>query len=128
MILVFGICGFFLILIAQKELEWRFRFVELPATIAGIEQQCADGGGGRVRYVDCGEALPGADRRTTLELRYISPADHQEHEGRIRCDTEAEKTPELGVGQQVTILAHKSDAGRIDMRRCTAIAGPDDRR
>ena len=120
--IVFTLAAIILLLIAQKELDWATQYVETTARIARIDQTCADGRGGRVRYVECDKALPGASRRTVLELRYISPADGREHRATVRCDTSAEETPRLLIGEGLAVLAHESEPERMDRRRCTSIA------
>gem|GEM_PF-4446855 len=116
-----ALAGIIVLLIANTELVWATSYVETLATIDSIERTCAEGRSGRIRYVACGEALPGADRRTLLELSYISPADGRRHQATIRCDTSAEQTPLFRAGEQLPVLAHKSEGERVDRRRCTTL-------
>ena len=116
---IFAICGFFLLLIAQKELSWGFDYIETPGAITDLKQTCVGGRG--TRYVKCSETTPGADRRTVIALDYVSPADHQQHQARVRCDTAAEMTPKLFFGGQLSVLAHKREPDRMDMRKCKSL-------
>jgi hypothetical protein len=120
---VLGIGAIILFQIGVKELAWGTSYVETLATIGSMDRTCADGRGGRLRYVECGEALPGADRRTVMELSYVSPADGRRHVATIRCDTRAEETPGWLVGQQMEVLAHKSEPERMDRRKCKTVPG-----
>ena len=116
-----AVAALVLLLLAGTELQWATRYADTRATIVGIEQTCAGGSRAPGRHIPCSEALDSADRRTTLSLRYVSPADLQEHQAAVRCDTRRDETPAWLVGQQVTILAHKSKPELIKRRRCTSV-------
>lgn len=119
---VLSLGAIILIGIAAKELAWASGYVETPATIVRFEQSCAGGSRGR-GYIDCEDAFAGADRRTTLTVRYASPADRQMHEALIRCDTSAEDTPSYWGGQEIVLLAHQSEPERVDRRKCVTLGG-----
>ena len=118
---VLAIAGFFLLAIAGKEFGWAFRYVETPGVIASLERTCAEARKGPLRWVPCEESLPRATRRTAIEVSYVSPADGRTHQARVRCDTDVDKTPDLRVGQPFSVLAHRSEPERIDLRKCTFI-------
>lgn len=121
--LALGLGAIILLGIGQVELGWATSYVETKATIAHIEQTCA---GGRLArgYINCLRALPTADRRTVLELSYISPADGQRHRAAVRCDTSADDTPRYRIGEELDVLAHESEPERLDRRRCTSVPVP----
>jgi hypothetical protein len=120
-IVVFTIAAIFLLLIAQKELDWAADYVATTATIESIDQTCAGGSRSPGRWIECSKAFPQATRRTVLELSYVSPADGREHRARVRCDTSGDDTPRLLVGDELEVYAHESEPERMDRRRCTAI-------
>ena len=116
-----GLAAVVAIGIGGIELKRNLRYVETTGTIVDLNQSCAQGGQGPMRYGDCSEAPEQADRRTLIRLSYRSPADGQQHEAAVRCDTSIDQTPGWSIGDQVDILAHKADPGTIDRRRCTPI-------
>ena len=118
-ILAFSLAAFFLAMIAKTELVWASSYVDTKATILGVDQTCAQGGRGPTRWGDCAEAPPGATRRTVIRFSYVSPADGQQHESAVRCDTSGADTPSWFIGEQIDVLAHKSEAENTDRRRCT---------
>ena len=87
-ILVFVAAG-----IGTIELNWASNYVETKGTIVSLAQTCAQGGRGPMRWGDCSEAPPQADRRTVIDLSYVSPADKQQHQASVRCDTAFEASP-----------------------------------
>jgi hypothetical protein len=119
--IAFALAAAILVGIARKELDWTLHHVETVARVAAVERTCADGRQGRMRWIDCAEALPGATRRSRIELAYLSPADGQEHRTTVRCDTSAEASPEVEPGDALVVLAHVSQAGKADRRRCTTL-------
>ena len=122
--LAFGIMAFVLVGIAGIELGWATNYVKTQGTIVGLDQTCAQGGRGPMRWGDCSEAPPQANRRTVIALTYISPADKQQHQASVRCDTAVDNTPIWVIGQNIDLLAHKKEPGTIDRRRCTPVETP----
>ena len=121
----FALGAFFLGAFATTELGWATSYVETRGTVAAVSQKCAEGRSGPIRYVDCSEALPSADRRTVLTIDYLSPADRQEHKAAVRCDTSASQTPGWSIGDPIDLLAHKKEPETIDRRRCVPVASSD---
>ena len=117
----FGLAAFVAIGVGTIELTRNTKYVETTGTIVSLDQTCAQGGSGPMHYGDCSDAPTQADRRTVILLRYVSPADKQEHQASVRCDTSVEQTPGWLIGQQLDILAHRKVPGTIDRRRCTPV-------
>jgi hypothetical protein len=122
MYIALAVAAVVLTAIAGKEWAWASSYVEVPANVVAFEQSCAGGSRGP-GFIDCSEAFSGADRRTLLTLRYTSPADGQSHDALIRCDTAATETPSYATGQQLLVLAHRTEPERVDRRKCTTVTG-----
>ena len=109
--------------VARIEYDRWSNFEPVMAQLQSATVTCW-GGGNSQNYIDCADAKPHADRRTEMRLTYVSPADHAEHHGRIRCGTEWSQTTSYVDGQIVEVLAHRRDPNRIDKPRCTAVSDP----
>lgn len=116
-----GIAGVVLMMVGEHELDLSTHYAATQARIDSVTRTCGEGRDGPFHYVDCSEALPGANRRTVIALRYISPADQREHEATVRCDTSVEETPDLAAGQVFELLAHRSDPGLVKRRKCLTL-------
>ncbi|MCW3847930.1 hypothetical protein OF829_11830 [Sphingomonas sp. LB-2] len=121
LIVALGVTGCGMMVIGEHELVLATRFVETQTRVTDVAQLCGEGRDGRFHYVDCSGALPGADRRTAITVRYVSPADHRLHRAIVRGDTSADKAPEIKAGDIFAVLAHRSDPGQVERRKCTTV-------
>ena len=117
-----SLCALGIVGVASRQFDLASNYTAVQGHISRLGQTCADGRNGKIVYLPCNAALPQADRRTIYTVSYVSPVDQISHDADFSCDTEAEKTPKLNVGDVSEVLAHKQDATKAAMQKCTAVA------